>query len=138
MTKHSKDLLKALRQINGILNKEFYGFDKNTLTLLEDAEGVECYSVALTEYEDIAKVITKDSREYLIFQDSLSADEYAIATGVSTEDDPHLLAMIKEYGKSLEQYYKHKVVVNGAEYVLSYDQKHKLRLPNGAIAYRIE
>ena len=137
MTKqHHKDLMKALYEVNGILNKEFYGFDRQTLTLLEHAESVKCYSLSLTEYEDIAKVVTKDDREYIIFQDVASADKYAIAMGARLEDDPSTLKAMKRLNRTPVQYYTNRVFVSGAEYVLSHDQKHKLILPNGMIAYR--
>jgi len=138
MIKHSQELLKSLSIVNGILNKEFYGIDTKTIQLLEQAEGVVCHSVAFTKYDDIAKVFTSDHHEYLIFQDVSSANEYAINVGINTEDDPLFLSELKKQGETLRRYYYQKVYVKGAEYVLSYDQKHKLILPNGTVAYRIE
>jgi hypothetical protein len=137
-TKYPTSVLNSIREVNGIFNKEFYGFDKNTLKLLEKAEGVECKTLYLTKYEDIAKVLTKDNREYLIFQDIKSANEYAIDLGARLEDDPYTLNAMKKLGRTPEQYYTNRVFVSGAEYVLSFDQTHKLTLSNGMVAYRTQ
>ena len=137
MTKqHHKNLMKALYEVNGILHKEFCGFDRHTLTLLEQVEGVECHTLSLSTYEDMAKVVTKDDRSYIIFQDIESANNYAIAMGVRLEDDPYTLKAMKRLNRTPAQYYRNRVFVSGAEYVLSYDQTHKLILSNGMIAYR--
>lgn len=136
MIKISNSLKQAMRKFNGILNKEFYGFDRTTINLIEQAEGVQSYSLSLTEYEDIAKMVTKDKKEYIIFQDVASANEYAIALAVRMEDDPDTLTAMKRLNNTPVQHFTKRVFLSGAEYVLSFDQTHKLNLPNGMIAYR--
>lgn len=135
MTKLPKELTKMLKQINGIMNKIFNPFDRSILKYIEKIENVECYTIALTQYEDIAKVVTTDKKEYIIFQDVPSAIEYAIACS-RYEDDPNLITVLKRLNSNVEDHYRKRVYAYGAEHILSFDNKHKLELPNGSVAYR--
>ena len=137
MTKTKLNLCMAqFHKVNGLFNKTFHPFDVNILNLLKNAEGVVAQSYSLTPYEDIVKVTTTNKREYLIFQDVKSAEEYAVMLGVKLEDDPHTLKAIKKLNDTVKGHYEKSVYVYGAEVVLSYDQTHKVTLSNGMIAYR--
>ncbi len=134
---YPKEILKALKHINGVLNKEFNRFNKKAVvSLLEKAEGVKALTISLSMYEDIAKIVTHDNKEYIIFQDVESANEYAIDYGVRMEDDPNFFEAMKRINSTVEHFYYNKVFLYGAEFVLSFDQQSKVILDNGMIAYR--
>lgn len=137
LKKYPKVIINAIKHINGILNKEFNKFNKTVaISLIEKTEGITAHTISVSMYEDIAKIITTDNKEYMIFQDIESANEYAIMFGSRMEDDPNIFEGLKHINSTVEHFYSNKVFLYGAEFVLSFDQQSKVILDNGMIAYR--
>lgn len=106
------------------------------LTELRDIEKIDVkdYTI-LNDARTSIEVVAKDGREYLVFNNDKTAKLHAVNTMVKHEDDPDVIEQLEMFGTSMEEYASDSVETNGVQYVLSYDQHHKVKL-NNAVAFR--
>jgi hypothetical protein len=110
---------------------------KKVITNFEQVEKVKVKSYSVDTTGKVITVVAIDGKEFLIFRNILTANNYAIHLSATSEDDPQFIKLLAMRKKSLEDYAKNLIVVYKAEHILSYNQKHKTQLLDGVIAYRV-
>jgi len=82
------------------------------------------------------EVVSTDGREYCIFSNTDVAKKYAAELYAKLEDDPDTYEQLDMFGMSALEYGKVLAEENGIEFILSYNQKHRVKLNKHIVAYR--
>ena len=107
------------------------------INIIKQLSGIERFKVKSTNtINNHTEVITTDGREYDVFTDLKSGEDYASKIFEHYEDDPDMLTQLRWVNKSVNQYAMDIIAENGIQSIISYDKHHKVELDKEAVAFR--